>query len=231
MSIIEGLLNFWHRRNSNAYLNYLRSKGCKIGEGSRVRFQRTAMIDITRPALITIGKNVDMNRNFQIYTHDYACTVFIHKYNEFVNSSGAVTIGDNVYFGADVIVLKGVTIGSNCIIGAGSVVTKDIPSDSVAVGNPCVVVASLEKYFQKRIEKGLAEAVEYVKAIQKRFGRNPLLSEMGEEFIYFMGGQDIAERQLGDSYSIWQKLHKPKFSSFEEFLKYCNNSGEYNGKK
>lgn len=45
------------------------------------------------------------------------------------------------------------------------------------------------------------------------------------------GGQDIAERQLGDSYSIWQKLHKPKFSSFEEFLKYCNNSGEYNGKK
>ena len=98
-------------------------------------------------------------------------------------------------------------------------------------GNPCVVVASLEKYFQKRIEKGLVEAVEYVKAIQKRFGRNPLLSEMGEEFIYFMGGQDIAERQLGDSYSIWQKLHKPKFSSFEEFLKYCNNSGEYNGKK
>ena len=101
MSIVEGLLNFWHRRNSNAYLNYLRSKGCKIGVGSRVRFQRTAMIDITRPALITIGKNVDMNRNFQIYTHDYACTVFIHKYNEFVNSSGAVTIGDNVYFGAD----------------------------------------------------------------------------------------------------------------------------------
>lgn len=172
MSIIEGLLNFWHRRNSNAYLNYLRSKGCKIGEGSRVRFQRTAMIDITRPALITIGKNVDMNRNFQIYTHDYACTVFIHKYNEFVNSSGAVTIGDNVYFGADVIVLKGVTIGSNCIIGAGSVVTKDIPSDSVAVGNPCVVVASLEKYFQKRIEKGLVEAVEYVKAIQNNTALN-----------------------------------------------------------
>ena len=106
---------------------------------------------------------------------------------EFINSSGAVTIGDNVYFGADVIVLKGVTIGNNCIIGAGSVVTKDIPSNSVAVGNPCVVVSSLDAYFNKRIEKGLSEAVEYVKAIQQRFGRDPFLSEMGEEVIYFMG--------------------------------------------
>lgn len=53
----------------------------------------------------------------------------------------------------------------------------------------------------------------------------------GKSLFTLWGGQDIAERQLGDSYSIWQKLHKPKFSSFEEFLKYCNNSGEYNGKK
>lgn len=223
MSVLEGILNFWHRRSSEAYLDFLRSKGCKIGIGSRVRFQRTAMIDVTRPALITIGKNVDMNRNFQIYTHDYASTVFIHKYNEFINSSGAVTIGDNVYFGADVIVLKGVTIGNNCIIGAGSVVTKDIPSNSVAVGNPCVVVSSLDAYFNKRIEKGLSEAVEYVKAIQQRFGRDPFRSEMGEEVIYFMGGQNIAKRQLGDSYYIWEKLHKPRFSSFDAFIDYCNS--------
>ena len=38
------------------------------------------------------------------------------------------------------IILPGVTIGDNVVIGAGSVVTKDIPSDSVAYGNPCRVV-------------------------------------------------------------------------------------------
>ena len=42
--------------------------------------------------------------------------------------------------GGGAIILPGVTIGDNVVIGAGSVVTKDIPSDSVACGNPCRVV-------------------------------------------------------------------------------------------
>lgn len=40
-------------------------------------------------------------------------------------------------------VLPGVTIGSNTVIGAGSIVTKDIPSNVVAVGNPCKVIKKL----------------------------------------------------------------------------------------
>ncbi len=51
-----------------------------------------------------------------------------------------VTIGNHVWIGGGVIILPGVTIGDNVVIGAGSVVTKDIPSDSVAYGNPCRVV-------------------------------------------------------------------------------------------
>ena len=54
-----------------------------------------------------------------------------------------VTIGDDVWLGAGVIVLPGVTIGDRCTIGAGSVVTKDIPADSVAVGTPAKVVRDL----------------------------------------------------------------------------------------
>ena len=42
-------------------------------------------------------------------------------------------------------VCPGVTIGDRCIIGAGSVVVKDIPSDSIAVGNPCRVIRKLHK--------------------------------------------------------------------------------------
>lgn len=51
-----------------------------------------------------------------------------------------ITVGDNVWIGANVVVLPGVTIGNDTIIGAGSVVTKDIPAGVIAVGNPCRVV-------------------------------------------------------------------------------------------
>ena len=51
-----------------------------------------------------------------------------------------VRIGKNCWLGAGVIVMPGVTIGDNVVIGAGSVVTKDIPSNVVAVGNPCRVL-------------------------------------------------------------------------------------------
>ena len=59
-----------------------------------------------------------------------------------------ITVGSNVWFGAGVTVCPGVTIGDNCVIGAGSVVVKDIPAGSVAVGNPCKVIADAndEKY-------------------------------------------------------------------------------------
>ncbi|EGU56697.1 acetyltransferase (isoleucine patch superfamily)-like protein [Vibrio nigripulchritudo ATCC 27043] len=51
-----------------------------------------------------------------------------------------ITIGDNSWIGAGVIILKGVTIGKNVIVGAGSVVTKDIPDNTIASGNPAKVV-------------------------------------------------------------------------------------------
>ena len=51
-----------------------------------------------------------------------------------------ITIGEDCWLGGGVTVCPGVTIGDRCIIGAGSVVVKDIPSDSIAVGNPCRVI-------------------------------------------------------------------------------------------
>ena len=66
-----------------------------------------------------------------------------------------VHIGKNCWLGAGVIVMPGVTIGDNVVIGAGSVVTKDIPSNVVAVGNPCRVLREVgerdrEFYFKDR---------------------------------------------------------------------------------
>ena len=57
-----------------------------------------------------------------------------------------VHIGNNVWIGANAVVLPGVTIGENSVIGAGSVVTKDIPPNVVAVGNPCRVIREIGEH-------------------------------------------------------------------------------------
>lgn len=54
-----------------------------------------------------------------------------------------ITVGNDVWFGANVTVVPGVTIGDGCVIGAGSVVTHDIPSGTVAVGCPCRPIRSI----------------------------------------------------------------------------------------
>ena len=66
-----------------------------------------------------------------------------------------VHIGRNCWIGAGVVIVPGITIGDNVVIGAGSVVTKDIPSNVVAVGNPCKVLREVnehdrEFYFKNR---------------------------------------------------------------------------------
>lgn len=66
-----------------------------------------------------------------------------------------VRIGRNCWLGANVVVVPGVTIGDNVVVGAGSVVTKDLPSNVVAVGNPCRILREVndhdrEYYFRDR---------------------------------------------------------------------------------
>ncbi len=66
-----------------------------------------------------------------------------------------VHIGKNCWIGAGAIIVPNITIGDNVVIGAGSVVTKDIPSNVIAVGNPCNVLRKIndndkEYYFKNR---------------------------------------------------------------------------------
>lgn len=67
-----------------------------------------------------------------------------------------VHIGRNCWIGAGALIMPGVTIGDNSVIGAGSVVTKDIPSNVVAVGNPCKVMREItdrdKEYYYKDLK-------------------------------------------------------------------------------
>jgi galactoside O-acetyltransferase len=77
-----------------------------------------------------------------------------------------VHIGKNCWLGAGVVVLPGVTIGDNTVIGAGSIVTKDIPSNVVAVGNPCKVLREIGEhdrvfyYKDKRIDEEILKLID-----------------------------------------------------------------------
>ena len=55
-----------------------------------------------------------------------------------------VIIGDNVWLGVNVVVLKGVTIGDNTLIGANSLVTTNVPANVIAAGNPCKAIKSFQ---------------------------------------------------------------------------------------
>jgi acetyltransferase-like isoleucine patch superfamily enzyme len=219
------VLLYW-RSNSDRYISYLRKQGVKIGENSVFRGPRCAAIDLTRPSLVEIGNYVDMNLNFTILTHDYATSVFLRVYKKFINSSGKVKIGNNIYFGKNCTVLKGVTIGDNCIIGAGSIVNANIPDNSVAVGVPAKVVCSLEDYYKKRSKLALEEAFEYAHSIKNRFNRLPVDSDFREEFPYFVSGKEAdnyknipIKFQMSEAYDIWAENHVAPYENLNAFLK------------
>ena len=92
-------------------------------------------------AKVKFGNNVLIGPNCGFYTAEHPTDT--NKRLSGIETAKPITVGNNVWFGGNVTVLAGVTIGDNCVIGAGSVVTKNIPSNTIAVGNPCKVIKSV----------------------------------------------------------------------------------------
>lgn len=89
---------------------------------------------------VIFGNNVNIGPNCGFYTSGHPIDKDLRREVEFAKP---ITIGDDVWIGGNVCIMPGITIGDNVVIGAGSVVTKDIPSNVVAVGNPCRVIKEL----------------------------------------------------------------------------------------
>ena len=92
-------------------------------------------------APVTFGDNVFIAPNCVISTAGHA--IDSQQRGQGLEIARPIWVGNNVWIGANVSILPGVTIGDNTIIGAGSVVNKDIPSNVIAVGNPCRVMRSI----------------------------------------------------------------------------------------
>ena len=90
-----------------------------------------AQLDKTNPKGIYIGKKTVITGGVIILTHNY-----VMGNGTFVDTK----IGDNVFIGANSIIMPGITIGNNIIIGAGSIVTKDVEDFSIVAGNPAKLI-------------------------------------------------------------------------------------------
>lgn len=90
---------------------------------------------------IIIGEKCSIAPNVRIYDHD-------HKFNSSGLIDGysmeSVIVGNNVWIGTGVIILKGTKIGNNCVVGAGTVLQGEVPSNTI--------IASKREYTTKKID-------------------------------------------------------------------------------
>lgn len=133
---------FVYRLRGEYTTEKLISMGMKAGKN----FKRLngVILDPAHCWLIEIGDNVTLAPRVHILCHDASTKTFLNY-----TKIGRVTIGDNVFIGAESVVLPGVTIGSNVIVGANSTVTHDVPDNTVVAGTPVQVICSLEEYLEK----------------------------------------------------------------------------------
>ena len=120
---------------------------CDYGKQISVgkRFFANFNFTVLDEAPVTIGDDCFIGPNVSIYT---AChSTDPAERNSRQEWAQPVKIGHNVWIGGSVTILPGVTIGDNVTIGAGSVVTRDIPSGTVAAGNPCRVIKDVKNIF------------------------------------------------------------------------------------
>lgn len=143
MGIIQELL---YRIRGEFTTEKLISMGMTVGKN----FKRLhgVILDPGHCWLIEIGDNVTMAPRVHILCHDASTKQFLGY-----TKIGRVNIGNNVFIGADSVVLPGVTIGDNVVIGANSTVTHNIPANSVAVGSPARVISTLDAYLAKERER------------------------------------------------------------------------------
>ncbi|WP_275229109.1 acyltransferase [Novosphingobium album (ex Liu et al. 2023)] len=124
-------------------------KGARMTIGDRVGMSGAAIFCATG---IKIGNDVQIGANVSIFDTDFHALDYVDRRLDRHTPTAPVHIGDDVWIGANSIVLKGVTIGERAVIAAGSVVTSNIPANTLAGGVPSKVIRSLSPTTQEHVE-------------------------------------------------------------------------------
>ncbi|MCQ8879747.1 sugar O-acetyltransferase [Pseudoalteromonas shioyasakiensis] len=113
----------------------------QIGDRTFININCTVLDAPINEGAISIGDDCLIGPNVQLLAVSHAVSPTERLKKE--NFTTPITIGNNVWIGAGVIVLAGVSIDDNAVVGAGSVVTKDIAANTVVAGNPAVKIKDI----------------------------------------------------------------------------------------
>lgn len=113
---------------------YIEDNGNILNIGSRTTISGRTHIACIEGTTISIGKDCMFSKDIIIRTGDSHS--IIDKYGNRINKSKGVEIGDHVWIGANVTILKGSSIGEDSIIGTGSLITNNLEKNCVYGGNP-----------------------------------------------------------------------------------------------
>lgn len=126
--------------------DYTTEKLIRMGMRVGKNFKRLhgVILDPSHCWLITIGDDVTMAPRVHVLAHDAST-----KNNLGYTKIGRVDIGNNVFIGAESVILPNVTIGDNVVVGANSTVSKSIPSNSVYAGSPVKFICGFEEFINR----------------------------------------------------------------------------------
>jgi acetyltransferase-like isoleucine patch superfamily enzyme len=113
------------------------SAGAKVELGDNVFVGRGSEFDVIEK--LSIGDHTVIAPGCFITDHNHG-TSADHRIDMQVCMAGPVTIGDDVWLGANAVVVPGVTIGNGAVVGAGAVVTRDVPPMAIVAGVPARII-------------------------------------------------------------------------------------------
>ena len=108
-----------------------------IGDYTRVGLHNTVI------GPVTIGSHVNLAQGITVTALNHNFSDTDKRIDEQGVSTNAVTIENDVWVGANAVILPGVTIGNHCVVAAGAVVTKDVPPHSLVAGVPAKVIKQI----------------------------------------------------------------------------------------
>ena len=111
-----------------------------IGEGTHINKRATIVANNS----IIIGKNCLFAINVSLFDHDHIFSKKKHPTTSGLTQGKPIVIGDDVYLGNNVVILRGVTLGNHVIVGANSVVTKSFSANSIIAGTPAKLIRKLQ---------------------------------------------------------------------------------------
>lgn len=126
-----------------------------IGHHTRIGLHNTLI------GPVEIGNHVNLAQNVTVtgLNHVYEATHL--RIDEQGVETHLVTIEDDVWVGANAVILPGITIGKHSVIGAGSIVTRNVPPYSVCIGNPARVVKRYDQEQKQWVKVDFSETNHY----------------------------------------------------------------------